>query len=111
MQCQEETDQDEFSGPHLISKLEEVGISLGDIKKLQDAGYQTVEAVAFTAKKNIVVKGLTEAKIDKIVEAVLKLVPMEFQTAADFYEKRKQVTFLTTGSSELDRLLGGGIET
>jgi len=38
-----------------------------------------VEAVAFTAKKNLlIIKGLTEAKIDKIIEAAQKLVPMEF---------------------------------
>jgi DNA repair protein RAD51 len=38
-----------------------------------------VEAVAYTAKKNLInIKGLTEAKIDKILEAAQKLVPMEF---------------------------------
>lgn len=36
---------------------------------------------------------------------------MEFQTAADFYEKRKNIINLTTGSAEFDKLLGGGIET
>jgi DNA repair protein RAD51 len=38
-----------------------------------------VEAIAFTAKKNLInIKGMTEAKIDKIIEAASKLVPMEF---------------------------------
>lgn len=57
------------------------------------------------------IKGLTEAKIDKIIEAASKLVQLEFQTAADFYEKRKQVVSLSTGSKEFDKLLGGGVET
>jgi DNA repair protein RAD51 len=65
-----EEDETEFKGPLLISKLEEVGINNADIKKLIDAGLQTVEAVAFTAKKTLLTfKGLTEAKVDKIIEA------------------------------------------
>eukprot|EP01006_Ploeotia_vitrea_P017431 TRINITY_DN48552_c0_g1_i1.p2 TRINITY_DN48552_c0_g1~~TRINITY_DN48552_c0_g1_i1.p2 ORF type:complete len:100 (+),score=5.00 TRINITY_DN48552_c0_g1_i1:256-555(+) len=36
---------------------------------------------------------------------------MEFQTAAEYFEKRKNIINLTTGSTEFDKLLGGGIET
>lgn len=57
-------------GPMLIAKLETQGINNGDVKKLQDAGFNTVESVAFTAKKQLIlIKGLTEAKVDKIIEA------------------------------------------
>ena len=43
------------------------GISAADIKKLEDAGYFTVEAVAFAPKKILVIiKGISEAKADKI---------------------------------------------
>ena len=51
MQGVQELEEEEFSGPVLISKLEEVGINNSDVKKLIDAGFNTVEAVAFTAKK------------------------------------------------------------
>lgn len=62
-------EEEEFSGPSLISKLEEFGISAADVKKLVEAGFQTVESITFTAKKNLVlIKGLTENKIDKILE-------------------------------------------
>ena len=95
-----------------MEKLEEVGISTNDVKKLIEAGYSTVESVAYTAKKNLLlIKGLTEAKLDKIIEAALKLVPMEFQTAADVMLKRKDIVKLTTGSAEFDKLLGGGVES
>lgn len=40
-----------------------------------------------------------------------KLVPMGFTTATEFHQKRSEIIQLTTGSAELDRLLGGGIET
>ena len=73
MQQANRTDEDEdyeFSGPTLIQKLEEVGINNADIKKLVEAGFQTVESVAFTAKKNLLtIKGITEPKLDKILEA------------------------------------------
>lgn len=63
----------------LIHKLEEKNINNADVKKLQEAGFNTVEAVAFTAKKQLIlIKGLTEGKVDKILEAALSLVPMEF---------------------------------
>lgn len=40
-----------------------------------------------------------------------KLVPLGFTTATEFHQKRSEIILLTTGSKELDRLLGGGIET
>ena len=53
-----------------IERLQDVGINAADIKKLSEAGFKTVESVAFTAKKTLlIIKGLTENKIDKILEA------------------------------------------
>lgn len=40
-----------------------------------------------------------------------KFVPMGFTTATSFHQKRAEIILLTTGSKELDKLLGGGIET
>jgi DNA repair protein RAD51 len=57
------------------------------------------------------VKGLSEAKIDKIIEAANELVDMGFSTAKAFFEKRKNVVYLSTGCNALDELLKGGIET
>lgn len=60
----------EIDGPTPIKALEEKGINAGDIKKMEEAGFHTVEAVAFTPKKHLViVKGLSEAKVDKIIDA------------------------------------------
>uniref|UniRef100_A0A8C4RWF0 RAD51 recombinase n=1 Tax=Erpetoichthys calabaricus TaxID=27687 RepID=A0A8C4RWF0_ERPCA len=65
---------------------ENVGPHANDVKKLEDAGFHTVEAVAYALKKeqnNI--KGISEAKAAKLE--------------------------ISTGSKELDKLLQGGIET
>lgn len=42
---------EDLNGPTPAQKLEEHGIAAGDIKKLVDAGYHTVESVAFTPRK------------------------------------------------------------
>jgi DNA repair protein RAD51 len=62
----EETYQ--ISGPLLVNKLQEAGIHPNDIKKLAEAGLNTVEAVAFTPKKNLItIKGISDQKADKIL--------------------------------------------
>lgn len=79
---------------------------------MQEAGYHTVESVAFAPKKSLItIKGISEAKAEKILTEASKLVPMGFTTATEFHQKRAEIIQLTTGSKELDRLLGGGVET
>lgn len=95
-----------------VGKLEECGINAADIKKLLTAGYQTVEAVAYSTKKALMqVKGISEAKADKLQAEAAKLVPMGFRTATDYHEERQDIIHLSSGSKELDKVLGGGIET
>lgn len=57
------------------------------------------------------IKGISEAKAEKILAESLKLVPMGFSTAAEVALKRQEIVYLSSGSSELDKLLGGGFET
>ena len=79
---------------------------------MAEAGFNTVEAIAFTGKKKLLeVKGISEAKADKLLEAAGKLVPMGFMTATEAARQRADIIHLSTGSKELDKLLGGGMET
>ena len=41
----------------------------------------------------------------------MKLVPMGFTTATEMHARRSDLISITTGSKNLDRLLGGGVET
>ncbi|KZV54457.1 hypothetical protein F511_09772, partial [Dorcoceras hygrometricum] len=55
------------------------GINAGDVKKLQDAGIYTCNGLMMHTKKNLTgIKGLSEAKVDKICEAVEKIVVSAF---------------------------------
>lgn len=70
--------------------LQEHGLAANDIQKLNDAGYHTVESVAHaTARKLADVKGISEAKVQKIKDIVKAMVCMDFKTAADALEDRK----------------------
>lgn len=96
----------------LVAKLQEAGISAQDTKKLADAGFHTVEAVAFTPKKTLcTIKGISEQKADKILAEACKMVPMGFTTATEIHSRRSELVHITTGSTGLDTILGGGIET
>ncbi|KAG1342567.1 putative DNA repair protein RAD51 [Cocos nucifera] len=46
------------------------GIAALDVKRLKDAGLCTVESVAYSPRKDLLqIKGISEAKVDKIIEA------------------------------------------
>lgn len=88
------------------------GIGAADIRKLEEAGFHTVEAVAYAPKKQLLtIKGISEAKADKLLAEAAKMVPLGFTTATEIHQKRSDIVQITTGSKELDKLLGGGIET
>ena len=103
----------EDSGPMPIQRLEGVsGIAAGDLKRLLEQGYHTVESVAYATMKTLTgIKGISEQKAVKLLTEASKLIPMGFTTATEFHKQRQEIIHLTTGSKELDKLLGGGIET
>ncbi|KAM3192452.1 hypothetical protein ACQJBY_069587 [Aegilops geniculata] len=99
-------------GPFPIEHLQASGIAAIDVKKLKDAGLCTVESVAYSPRKDLLqIKGISEAKVDKIIEAASKLVPLGFTSATQLHAQRLEIIQVTTGSRELDRILEGGIET
>ena len=112
VQNQQQVEEDEQFGPLLVKVLEQHGISGTDCKKLQDAGFYTVESVVYAPRKKLLeIKGISEQKADKIQIEAMKLVPTGFTTATEMHLKRSQIIQVTTGSKELDKLLNGGIET
>ncbi|KAM9984584.1 hypothetical protein ACTFIY_009022 [Dictyostelium cf. discoideum] len=112
-QQQEEEEEEEEEESYLsINKLEGNGINAADLKKLQEQGLNTVQAVAFTTKKTLTgIKGISEQKADKLLAEAKKLVFMGFRTATDINKARAEIIQITTGSKEFDSLLDGGIES
>lgn len=61
-----------------------------------------------TTKKNLCkIKGMSEAKVDKLKEVASKLLDCGFITATELSIKRQCVFKISSGSLELDKLLGG----
>ncbi|XP_077407398.1 meiotic recombination protein DMC1/LIM15 homolog isoform X6 [Vanacampus margaritifer] len=95
-----------------IDLLQKHGINMADIKKLKTVGICTVKGIQMTTRKALCnIKGLSEAKVEKIKEAAGKMLNVGFQTAFEYSAKRKHVFHITTGSQEFDKLLGGGMES
>ena len=105
--------EDEYTMFNGIERLEGPGIGPPDIKKLKEAGYHTIELVAYATKKDLAtIKGLSDNKVEKIVECAYKLLgSMGFTTATEVQQQRQDLCYVSTGSRELDGLLRGGIET
>lgn len=106
-----EIDASEFQAKP-IETLEEHGIGMQDIQRLKKEGYCTIKSILMDVKKNLAkVKGISEGKLDKIVEAAMKIEGLGFINGLEYLEKRKEVLTITTGSQKLDELLQGGIES
>ena len=99
---------------HRIEELESHGINKQDIVKLKAGGYHTIESVAHsTMKKLMDVKGISEQKAQKLKDLIKSagLVSLGFQTATSRLDIMKDMIYISTGSKDLDNLLGGGVET
>ncbi|KAJ8319593.1 hypothetical protein KUTeg_002851 [Tegillarca granosa] len=105
-------DDDEESLFQDIDMLQNHGINVADIKKLKQVGICTIKGVQMTTRRRLCnIKGISEAKMEKIKEAANKLCDPGFLTALEYADKRKQVFRISTGSQELDKLMGGGMES
>ena len=87
------------------------GIGDATVKKLETAGINTVEALAFATENKLEELGIKKEAASLIQEARKRLSLGDFITAADLMEQRKNVKMLTTGSKILDALFKGGYET
>ncbi|KAJ3260956.1 recombinase rad51 [Boothiomyces macroporosus] len=89
---EQQIEEEDSMGPIPISKLEACGLSTGEITKLKEAGFNTVESIAFTPKKALLaIKGISDAKADKIIAEAAKLIPMGFTTATEFHQRRSEI--------------------
>lgn len=96
-----------------IEKIEDLpGVGDTTAQKLKDAGFKTLEAIAIASPMELTeVASLGEGTAEKVIAAAREVLEIGFETAKDVLERRGNIRKLTTGSKELDTLLGGGLET
>jgi len=93
-----------------IDDLEGVGpVTAG---KLREAGFDCIEGLAVAPIRELVDKaGLEPSAAVKIVRAARQTIHLDFLTAKQLYDRRQSLLRLSTGSENLNKLLGGGLET
>ena len=94
--------------------LEELpGVGPATAEKLKEAGFNTIEAVAVASPSELATTAeIGESTAAKIINAARQAADIGgFETGDLVLERRKLVGKLTTGCTEFDEMMGGGIET
>jgi RecA/RadA recombinase len=96
--------------PTNIQDLDGVGpVTAG---KLREAGYDSIEALAIAPVKELVEKASLETSTAlKVSRAARQTIQTDFVTAKQLWERRQTLRRVSFASSNLDKLLGGGLET
>jgi DNA repair protein RadA len=89
------------------------GVGPGAIAKLEAAGiYDLMGLAVLTPPQLAETAGMGEAAARKAIQAARQMMDLGFSDGLAYDEKRKEIFYITTGSKNLDNLLGGkGIET
>ena len=103
-------DGEQLEGVDAVKKLP--GVGEATLKKLISAGFASLESIAYTPPSIIQdSSGLGEKTIAKLIKSSMQKLNIGFKSAEVVWEHRKNIARITTGSQELDDLLGGGLET
>jgi DNA repair protein RadA len=88
------------------------GVGPVTANKLREAGYDSVSSLAIAPIRELMDKaGLESSVAQKISRAARETIQTDFVTAKQLYERRLNLQRLSFASSNLDKLLGGGLET
>ncbi|RLG38356.1 MAG: DNA repair and recombination protein RadA [Candidatus Alkanophagales archaeon] len=97
-----------------VKSIEDIpGVGPAIAEKLRASGYTSVEAVAVASPTELAAAAeIGEGVAAKIINAARELADVGgFESGDVIFERRREVGKLTTCSSALDTLLGGGLET
>ena len=88
------------------------GVGEATLKKLKEAGIISVRLLAMYPTQNLMEDaGVGEKTAQKLIKAAQDIEKLGFKSADVVWEKRKSMRRISTGSQNLDDLLGGGVET
>jgi len=88
------------------------GVGPATASKLKSAGFTTAAAISVTPPNEIAERtGIGFNTVLNIVTATREKMGIGFMTAEDLWKKRQDMQRCSTGSNNLNMLMGGGIET
>ena len=112
--------EEKISTKRKVSKKEEgpklkdlPGVGPGAVAKLEAAGiFELMGLAVLTPPQLSELAGMGEAAARKAIQAARKMMDLGFADGLEYAKKRGEIYTITTGSKNLDNLLGGkGIET
>ncbi len=104
----EETPEEEKKYQH-IEDLP--GIGPATAQKLRELGFNTIESLATATARELELAGVGDKKALEVIRAARSTIAVSFIRADELLKMRQNVLRLTTGSKQMDELLGGGLET
>jgi len=113
MAKKEEEKAEETSEKKELGLTDIPGIGPAVREKLEAAGIYDLMGLAVLSPASLAdMAGMGEAVARKAIQAARKMMSLGFQDGLEFEKKRKEVMYITTGSNNLNNLLGGkGVET
>ena len=96
-----------------IRELEDLpGIGETTAEKLRGSGIDTLDKIATLAPHQLSeLSGLSVEASKKAIQAAKDSTTINYETAEQLYKRRKEIGRISTGSKDLDELIGGGVET
>ena len=99
-----------------VEKIESIedldGVGPVTAGKLTDAGFDSVESLAVAPIREVADKANLESSVAmKVIKAARQSMQLDFINAKLLWERRQGLLKLTTGSTNVNKLLGGGVET
>ncbi len=88
------------------------GIGAATLEKLEVAGYADLMSIAVATPAELIgATEMSEATAKKVIAIARANLEMNFESGEELLIKRSKVIRISTGSKELDALMGGGFET
>ena len=96
-----------------VQDLEDLpGIGETTAEKLRNAGVDTLDKVAVLSPHELSeLCGINVERAKEAVQVAKDAVTLNYETGDQVYDRRKKIGKITTGSKDLDELIGGGAET
>ena len=92
-------------------RLEDLDIGSATCKKLRETGISTVENLGMATDKELEKAGISKKAAKELINKARSCMTLQFIRGDELVKMRQSVLRLTTGSSMLDNLLNGGIES
>lgn len=84
------------------------------LQKLEENGFDTVEAVSIATLNDLVECDIAEERAEEIIreaKKALRMAPTNFMTGKELMDKTKKLARLGTGIDSVDNVLGGGLKS